>query len=250
MEWPFTKRNQSILPESHFEALQAVRINEDFSKLKPESITELQLYNVYRDYMIHEDGLLGSRLGSFLTMNSFLIGASALVLGGIVQVLLRDDLQPKRVAIVTGLALAVHSMLCRIGHIAAKLTAISIHAATLSLAAMRDNGNYRLRHAISRGDLPFLTNGRGLSRKERGDLDRGSDIMRGIPDMMRGMWFLIGIVPVLIYLGALLAVNRGWYVWPKPASDIEHCTSPWIVHARPDAAGPPVYLETRTCVQK
>jgi hypothetical protein len=201
-------RDETILSDP--EALEAYKNYLPFEHIdttptEPDKFSELRLFELYRDYMKHEDSLLTSRLGTFLTMNTFMIGASVVILGGILQLLTKSDLQPERMALLVAIGTFVHSMIAVIGGRSAELTRISINAATQSLAFLRDKGNHRLRAAITRGDLPYLTNGRGLSKSEREKLDRGSGIMRGIPAMMKWMWILFGLIPAPIVVAVFYA---------------------------------------------
>lgn len=195
-------------------ALDAVYPAMPLSRKADTDLTDLEVFTIFRDYIKHEDGLLSSRLSSFLAMNTFLIGASALVLGGMLQLLAKESIFSVRTITIVSFAAFLHSVIAVIGLISAMLTATSIHAATDALAILRDKGNSRLRNAIRRGDIPFLTNARGLTAKERGKLDRGTGIMRWIPSIMQIMWVILGLIPLAVIALVYLA-NRGVVEWPS-----------------------------------
>jgi|GEM_PF-3149010 hypothetical protein len=160
-------------------------------------LSDLEIYNVFRDYIKHEDGLMNTRLSSFLSMNSFLIGFSVLILGGMLSAASRMSVDAKLLALLA-LGTLVHSILAYIGYDAARLTRSSIQAATDSLKILREKGNARLAAPIANGDFPHLTDARELSRREKAALEKGSGIMRGFPRHMQRMWFIMGITPVLV----------------------------------------------------
>ncbi|NIJ64393.1 hypothetical protein FHR20_001324 [Sphingomonas leidyi] len=160
-------------------------------------LSDLEIYNVFRDYIKHEDGLMNTRLSSFLSMNSFLIGFSVLVLGGMLSAASRMRPDTKLLALLA-LGTLVHAILAYIGYDAARLTRSSIQAATDSLKILREKGNIRLAAPIARGDFPHLTDARELSDREKAALERGSGIMRGFPRHMQRMWFIMGTTPVLV----------------------------------------------------
>ena len=171
-----------------------------------QELSESKVFEFYRDYMKHEDSLLGSRLNSYLTMNTFLIGGSVVILGAMIQLMSNNDLSRERMLFLIAGAAFVHCVIAYIGHKAAELTRSSLMAATHSLAILRDKGNHRLRQAIARGDLPHLSNARGLSAHERHGLDQGTDIMRGIPRMMKSVWLVMALVPVPLLASSVMAV--------------------------------------------
>ena len=176
--------------------------------------SDLDIYNVYRDYIKHEDSLLGSRLSSFLTMNSFMIGASVIILGSMIGALSRLKLDSDRLLILVCLGTVIHTILAVTGRESAKLTATSIQAATDALAKLRDHGNERLEAGIARKDFPPVTNARLLTDAEKGLLDTGTGIMRGIPLQMATIWLLIGIMPFLMLV--LVVMARAGIVSPLP----------------------------------
>ena len=202
------------------EALGAYKKSPDFhaaTQQRREKISELQLYELYRDYIKHEDALLSSRLSSFLAMNTFLIGASVIILGGIAQVLSKADISPERAAVLATFGAIINTLVAGFGSWSAGLTRISLMAATEALAILRDKGNYRLRSGITRGDLPYLTNARGLAESERKKLDKGTGIMRGIPGGMRWMWLALLVMPWPVVVAAVLGSSKcpGWRVQPE-----------------------------------
>lgn len=72
---------------------------------------------------------MNTRLSSFLSMNSFLIGFSVLILGGMLSAASRMSVDAKLLALLA-LGTLVHSILAYIGYDAARLTRSSIQAAT------------------------------------------------------------------------------------------------------------------------
>jgi len=51
-----------------------------------EPISERELYGIYREYMIHEDNLIGARLNGYLTVSGLLFAASTAIFVGMVQI--------------------------------------------------------------------------------------------------------------------------------------------------------------------
>lgn len=171
-------------------------------------LSELEIYNVYRDYIKHEDGLMNARLSSFLTMNSFLIGLSVLILGGMLNILIKGSPHPERLLPLMILGTLLHTVLAWIGRDAANLTESSIQAATDSLKILRDDGNRKLASAIERGQLPYLTDARELDPGEKKKLETGSGIMRGFPRHMKHFWLFLAVTPLLITgFAALIQFN-------------------------------------------
>jgi len=91
----------------------------------------------------------------------------------------------------------MHTLLATMAIRASTLTRRSLQAASNSLNHLRDKGNYKLREAIRRGDLPFLTNGRGLTAEQRATYDYGSGIMDGIPLLMGHVWWWLAVLALL-----------------------------------------------------
>ena len=160
------------------------------------------LYKLHRDYIQHEDGLIGIRLGSFLTLTSFLLAASMIILSGMLTAVTRKIPVVELMMVLT-LGTIVHLVLARLGYLSARLTDTSIRAAISSLGLVRDAGNRLFADQIRAGLVPPLTNGRLLKPDELDQMESGTKFMRHLPAHMLRLWIVIGAAPVLLQAAAL-----------------------------------------------
>ncbi len=159
---------------------------------------QFELYALYREYIKHEDDLMGSRLGACLTLTSFLLAASMVILGSMVSVIAKMDVDSNRLAVLLLFGTGIHGVLAWIGHFSATVRSESILAATKAIGLLRDQGNETFRAQIASGKLPPLTNGRLLEPDEMRELESGLTLMRHIPRMMQRLWLVIGASPLLL----------------------------------------------------
>ena len=79
----------------------------DLSKLPDRDARFLDYYRIYRGQVEHEDNLVGSRISWFVTSQSFLFSAFAIIAGGIQTTTAQGALESKHVLLVLIPSLAI-----------------------------------------------------------------------------------------------------------------------------------------------
>lgn len=163
-----------------------------------EDIGDADLYNIYRNYVEHEDDLINNRVGWFIQLHSFLIASYGIVFAALISTFfvqgtpLVPPIGPQGVA--CGLLIGI-----------AFIGSASAFSATQSITAANDaiqelNRRWKILFEQRGGglNLPGLTGG-----GHPGSTARGARFQLVLPRVLVVLWFISFSVPAAFWLMAL-----------------------------------------------
>ena len=159
----------------------------------------IALYNVYRDYVKHEDTLMNVRMTWFLTTQAFLFSCYALLnqkrisAGAFEVVRSWEEFSGGVTDLKFKFSTVILTLICFFGYFTARRSYISVRAASLAVMALRRKWDSELAQDPAFSSLPAIT-GSGDEKA----LNEGWASTAFLPRAAMVIWVLIAVAHILL----------------------------------------------------